>query len=119
MSLILEGDEMSGDHFGGFEFVPSGTKPDLERECAPSPHLPGDVRTNKGLRLGLTRPEVSQRLGVRGRDSSDVVIYERVVRKIFRDSARKRVPYDQASTLTVRFHDGRAVAFSGWRVDAS
>ena len=119
LSLILEGDEMSGDQLGGFEFVPAGTRASLEGSCVPSTAAPTAVRTNRGVRLGLSRSEVDELVGFRGRDSADVVVYARTVARTTRDPAGNPTRYDQASTIWVMFRRNRVAGFGGWRVDAS
>ena len=119
MSLILEADEMSGTHLGGFEFAPSGTRPELEQHCSDHAVRSADVRTNKGVRLGLSRTEAERLLKLKGRDSADVLIFERTVEKSYRDRTGSRVSYDESSTLSITFRNGIVVSFSGWRVNAS
>src|SRR5690349_15439087 len=55
-SLILESDEMGGGtYIDGFEMVPAGSRPDLERDCVALDVSSSDLETDKGIRLGLTR----------------------------------------------------------------
>jgi hypothetical protein len=120
MTLILESDEMGGgNRLGGFAFIPARSRPELERKCVTINVLPTTVATNMGLRLGLTRGEVANTLGVAGRDSADVVIFERTTKRTSRAADGTFTPYTEAAWFVVRFRSSRVVAFTGWRVDAS
>ena len=117
MSLVLESGEMGGGKWlTGFTFVPAGSRPDLERECARSALAATSVQTDHGLRLGLTRNQVNARLGAVGRDSAGVVLYERSV-QVGKEEAPES--YTKGSGFTVTLGAGRVVAFSGWRVDSN
>jgi hypothetical protein len=119
-SLILESDEMGGgEYVDGFELVPVGGQPDLERDCVDLDLSPSDIETDKGIRLGLTRLEVRKRLGVAGRDSAGVVVFERNKEKSNRllDGTRER--YNEWAAFTIRFRDGRAAEVTGWRIDST
>ena len=119
-SLILESDEMGGGQYiDGFEIVPAGSRPDLERECVALDILPSDFETDRGIRLGLTRRDVRKRLGVTGRDSAGVVIFERGLDKSHRLRDGTREQYFESSSFTLRFRDDRVVEISGWRIDST
>lgn len=120
MSLLLESDEIHGVKWiGDFELIRAGSHPSLERHCAALDVPATAVVSNTGLRLGLTRGEVQATLGVAGRDSADVVVYDRTRDMTMRTRDGRREPYTQSSGFTVRFVRGRVVEFSGYRLDAS
>lgn len=120
MSLVLESDEMGGGkRVTGFEFVVAGSRPDLERRCAALSVQGGAVSTNTGLRLGLARREVNERLGVVGRDSAGVVVYDRTRQRVWHRADGGQDEYTESAGFVVRYVRGRVVAFSGYRVDAS
>jgi len=50
---------------------------------------------------------------------ADVVLYNRTEGRTFRNPKGQQQPYDEASSLTISYQNGRVAAFSGWRVDAS
>ena len=119
-SLILESDEMGGGKYiDGFEIVLAGSRPDLERDCVTLDVSSSDLETDRGIRLGLTRREVRKRLGVAGRDSADVVIFERGLDKSHRLRDGSREQYFESSTFTFRFRDDRIVEIMGWRIDST
>jgi hypothetical protein len=84
--------------------------PPIARECrvlAPAT----TARTDRGIRLGLSRAEVDRRLRVRGRDSAGIAIYDR--------SEKRRIggrTYDAWAWLHVRYLENRVVAFSAGAV---
>jgi hypothetical protein len=120
ISLVLESDEMgSGEYIDSFELVRAGSRPDLERACIPLGVSPAAVQSDRGIRLGLTRREVSRRLGVIGRDSANVVIFDRLLEKDGRSRDGTRQPYTESSGFIVRFRQGRVAEIHGWRVDAT
>ena len=119
-SLILESDEMGGGtYIDGFEIVPAGSRPELERDCVALDVSSSDLETDKGIRLGLTRREVKKQLGVAGRDSVGVVLFERGLDKSHRLPNGTREQYFESSSFTIRFRDDRAVEIMGWRIDST
>lgn len=118
MSLVLEANETSGGHIGGFEFMPADSRPEVEGECIALNVQPTDIVTNTGLRLGMTRDEASARLGVEGRDSAGVVIFTRVIERGTALSNGREQPSTQGASFVVWFQDDRIVRFTGWRTDA-
>jgi hypothetical protein len=86
LSLVLEGNEMSVGDIGGFEIIPTGSRPELESDCTKVGARSSDLQTDRGVRLGLSRAEVTARLGVDGRDSADVVVFEQILKKRARNS---------------------------------
>ena len=81
--------------------------------------LPSKIATNTGLHLGMTRDEVSEKLGVEGQDSAGVVVFRRALEH----SSKLSISEEQRGTLTatfvVSFQDDRVARFSGWRVDSN
>jgi hypothetical protein len=119
MSLILESSEMGGGTWlTGFTFVPTGSRPDLERRCATSNIDAHAVSTDLGLRLGLTRDQVNRRLQAVGRDSAGSVVYERDRQRPFINPRGQRDTYQEAAGFTVTMVAGRVAAFDGWRIDS-
>jgi hypothetical protein len=119
MSLILGSEEMGGGiYVTDFSFVPSNTEPRLERRCMPLDVDPTQVRTDRGLRVGLTRAQVDRILRVAGRDSARLVVYEQDVQRPFTNRDGKADKYTEAAGFTFEFRGGRAVGFSGWRIDS-
>jgi hypothetical protein len=118
MSLIFESGEMGGGTWlTGFEFVPEGSRPDLEHGCRRIGVPSSSVVTNRGLRLGLTRSAVANQLAVAERDSAGLVIFESEI-----DTTGvidgKRQPRSLGSQFILGFTLGRLTALNGWRVDA-
>jgi hypothetical protein len=107
-----------GTWITGFNVVPTGSRPDLERGCRSIAISDERVITNRGIRLGLTRGEVDVRLGRARRDSAGLALYESDVDSVWVEDG-KRVPYTQGSGFNLRFKAGRLVSIYGWRVDAS
>lgn len=112
VAYYLESDEMgAGERITQFEAIAAGSATAAEDSvfaghCGTlTASMP--VRTDRGIELGLSRPEVERHLGSRGRDSSGVVIYsasETRRAKDFRATAW--------SVLRLRYHAGRVVAFA-------
>lgn len=120
ISLVLESDEMgSGEYIDSFELVRAGSRPDLERACISLGVSPEAVQSDRGMRLVLTRREVSRRLGVVGRDSANLVIFDRFLEKDGHSRDGLRQPYTESSGFVVRFRRGRVAEIHGWRVDAT
>lgn len=118
MSLVLEADETSGGHLGGFEFLPADSRPEVEGECISLDVPPSQIATNTGLRLGMSRDEVSGKLGVDGLDSAGVVIFKRVIDRSVQRSNGDQQQSTHTASFIVWFQDDRVVRFNGWRVDA-
>jgi hypothetical protein len=120
MSLVLGSDEMGARTWiTEFTFAPTGTRPDLERQCRSTSIDAGRVYTDRGLRLGLTRRQVDHILNLRGRDSADVVLYYRDATRSNVDSSGKRIEYTESAGFTVHFRRGHVAGFGGWRSDVT
>lgn len=119
MSLLLESDEMGGGDVDGFELVPAGSRRALEHKCARLDVPASAVETDKGIRLGLSRRQVEGRLGVAGRDSAGVVIFERMLDKVGRRRDGMRLSYTEAAGFTIRFRNDHVMEIVGWRMDTT
>ena len=120
VSLVLESDEMGGgDYIDGFELIPAGSRPDLERSCARLSVPPQLVQTDRGIRLSLTSNQVRAKLGAVGRDSAGVVVFERSRDRVTHARDGTPEPYTESSGFIIRFRHGRVAEVHGWRVDAT
>ncbi|MDB4905990.1 MAG: hypothetical protein JWO05_774 [Gemmatimonadetes bacterium] len=120
MVLVLESEEMgNGTWLTGFSLLPAGRRPGRERHCGRLRVSSDSISTSSGLRLGLTRAQLEARLGMKGRDSANVVVYERAVDKPFRRPDGASETYTESSWLYVHFRRGKVAGFLGGRIDAS
>jgi hypothetical protein len=113
MTLLFESDEMgNAEDLTEFEVIPARSRPEVERGCVRIEVPAGAIVTDRGIRLGLTRAEVTRLLGAPARDQDDVAEFELVTERVVHaGGAVDRV--DLFSSLTITFRDGRVVAFSG------
>ena len=113
VTLLFESDEMGDtEDLTEFEVIPVGSRPEVERGCAKLAVAASAIVTDRGIRLGLTRPEVMRLLGTPVRDRDDVAEFEVTTERTVR-TAGAEDRYDLFTSLTVTFRDGRVVAFSG------
>lgn len=120
MSLILESDEMGGGtSIDNFELVPAGSRASLEHRCVATDIAGTSVVTNTGLRLGSSRADVNARLGMMGRDSAGIVVYDRSRELTMRYRDGRQVEYTQSAGFVVRFVHDHVASFTGYRLDAS
>jgi hypothetical protein len=120
VTLVVESGEMGGGQWiTEFELFPVGTRKDLEHGCRDIAIAGSDVVTDTRLQLGLTRQQVIGLLGTSMRDSADAIIYERSVHRKNVDGSGKVSEFDEGSWLTIRFRNGRVIAFHGGRIDST
>ena len=113
VTLLFESDEMGNpEDLTEFEVIPAGTRPEVERGCARLAVAAGAIVTDRGIRLGLTRADVTRLLGAPIRDRDDVAEFELTTERTVRTGGAVD-RYDLFSSITVTFRDGRVVAFSG------
>lgn len=112
-TLYVEGGELGGgDRIEGFVLVARGAasvaeEPALTRACTPVALSGADVRTDRGVALGLSRAQVRSRIGAASRHSAGVAIHEA--------DANRRGGGNAFSTLRIRYDArGRVVALAGW-----
>lgn len=113
ITLLFESDEMGNpEDLTEFEVIPAGSRPEVERGCAPIAVPAGAIVTDRGVRLGLTRAEVTRLLGAPVRDHDDVAEFEVVTERVVHTGGAVD-RFDLFSSLTITYRDGRVVAFSG------
>jgi hypothetical protein len=118
MTLVFESGEMGGGTWlTGFDFVPAGSRPELEHRCRPIETPSDSVVTNRGLQLGVTRAQVDAFLSLSGRDSAGFVLYESSIDTTAVVNG-KRESCALGSSFRLRFDAGRLAAIKGSRVDA-
>lgn len=113
MTLLFESDEMGNpEDLTEFELIPVASRPDVEHGCVKLTVPSSAVVTDRGIRLGLTRAQVTRLLGAPVRDHGGVAEYELTTEQVVRTGGSvDRI--DLFSALTVTFRGGRVVAFSG------
>jgi hypothetical protein len=120
MILILESEEMGGGKWiTGFSLLRSGGRPEREHGCGRVDFDPAAIVTNSGVRLGLSRKQMSAILGIAGRDSAGVVLYDLLLEKRMKMKDGTTQPYTEGVGYEVRFRNDRVIGFSGSRVDAT
>jgi hypothetical protein len=120
MVLMLESEEMGGGIWlTGFSLLASGARRSREHSCRALAIAPTAVRTNVGLRLGMSRHDVDTLLGLTGTDSAGVVVYERGADRKARTKDGSIQPYTEWAGFEVRFRNGIVVGFRGTRIDAT
>jgi hypothetical protein len=112
-TYFLESGEMGGgDHIVQVDVVGSrrttaAEAPIIATRCTKLAAAIPTARTDRGLRLGLSRSDVERRLNVRGRERAGVTVYEKEEKR--QDGARV---FDVSSWVRVRYVGGRVAAFS-------
>ena len=109
----LESSEMGGgDRITQVDVVGAGSstaaeEPVIASRCRTLASGAGAERTDRGIRLGLSREAVDRSLALHGRDSAGVTLYEKS-----EDHGTGPSAYNVASWFRVRYASGRVAAFS-------
>ena len=117
--LILESSEMGGrTQLTGFQLAASGTLPDLEVKCTPVEIPPTEIKTDRGICLGMRRAEVELILGQPTESTTDSITFNVFeTRHDLLGNPPHDVTYDACSYLRLWFVDDRVIRMEGNRID--
>ena len=112
VALYVESDEMGASKFiMGVDVAGAGVPaasydPVIAKACTRLLQKTLEIRTDRGITLGLPRSEVERLMGGKGRDSAGITIYEATERRRDQNGA-----FDASSELLIRYRKGRVAAF--------
>jgi hypothetical protein len=113
MILAFYGDDTGGDILTDFDLVPASRKPSLLGKCTPLAISPKQVVTDRGIRLGLTRDEVEEKVGQSRRAINGKPIYEVTEQRTTKGATGTTYTEAISSSITVTYRNRVVVAFGG------
>jgi hypothetical protein len=113
MILVFYGDDMTNNVLTDFDLVLSSRKRSLAGKCSSLAVSPKQIVTDRGVRVGLTREEVEEKLGESKRAINGKPIYE--VTQARATKLRDGTTYKEeiTSSITVTYRNRVVVAFGG------
>jgi hypothetical protein len=112
MILVFYGDA-SSSALTDFDLAPAARKRNMAGRCAALAISAKQIVTDRGVRLGLTREEVEEKLGESKRAINGKPIYEVTLTRATKARDGNTYTEDIASSITVTYRNRVVVAFGG------
>jgi hypothetical protein len=113
MVLAFYGDHTGSDILTDFDLAPASRKRALLGQCASLAVSPKRIVTDRGIRLGLTRDEVEDKLGESKRAINGKPIYEVTQQRTTKLADGTTYTEDLSSSITITYRNRVVVAFGG------
>jgi len=113
MVLAFYGDDTGSNVLTDFDLAPASRKRALLGKCASLAVSPKQIVTDRGIRLGLTRDEVEEKLGESKRAINGKPIYELTQQRTTKLADGTTYTEDLSSSITITYRNRVVVAFGG------